>query len=132
MIDRHAGFTSGQPWLAVNPNYKQVNVSKALADKQSIFYTYQTLIRLRKENEVVVQGDYTLIQDTVKEVFAYYRSLGKVKWLIICNFSCQEQPFKLNEEVDKMILSNYESAALFLKSGILRPYEACVLSVVQD
>ncbi|MCT6807380.1 MAG: glucohydrolase, partial [Bombilactobacillus sp.] len=53
-----AGFTSGEPWLKVNPNYRQINVQAALADPNSIFYTYKKLIRLRHENAIVVSGSF--------------------------------------------------------------------------
>ena len=57
----HAGFTTGTPWINVNPNYKEINVANALADPNSVFYYYQKLIRLRRENPVIVYGAYDLI-----------------------------------------------------------------------
>ncbi len=58
-----AGFTNGTPWIKVNPNYKAINVEQALADPDSIFYYYQKLIQLRKENPVFVYGSYDLLLD---------------------------------------------------------------------
>ena len=59
--EAEAGFTTGHPWLAVNPNYKEINVEAALADPDSIFYTYQALIALRKEYPWLVTADYELV-----------------------------------------------------------------------
>lgn len=72
----NAGFTQGMPWLKVNPNYKDINVEKALADPESIFYTYQKLIKLRHENPVVVDGDFELVENTGDSVLAFWRKLG--------------------------------------------------------
>ena len=52
----NAGFTTGKPWLKVNPNYREINVKEALADADSVFYYMQRLIRMRKENKVAVSG----------------------------------------------------------------------------
>lgn len=54
----HAGFTTGKPWLKINPNYKEINVKEALADPDSVFHYMQKLIRMRKENPVAVYGVY--------------------------------------------------------------------------
>ena len=64
-----AGFTTGRPWLAVNPNYQEINVEAALADPSSIFYTYQQLVALRKEQDWLISADFELV-DTVDQVFA--------------------------------------------------------------
>lgn len=69
----NAGFTEGTPWLHVNPNYQNINVQAALADPDSIFYTYQKLIKLRHENPIVVDGDFKLIKNTGDNILAYYR-----------------------------------------------------------
>lgn len=83
----YAGFTTGTPWLHVNPNYQTINVKTALAKKDSIFYTYKQLIELRKNNELIVWGDYQLVTDTPDDVFAYYRTLNNEQWLVVCNMS---------------------------------------------
>ena len=63
-----AGFTTGLPWLAVNPNYHEINVEAALADSSSIFYTYQQLVALRKEQDWLISADFELV-DTADQVF---------------------------------------------------------------
>ncbi|MFR4788949.1 MAG: alpha-glucosidase, partial [Lactobacillus acidophilus] len=62
--EKNAGFSEVDPWLSVNPNYKDINVENALADPNSIFYTYQKLIKLRHENPIVVDGDFSLVSNT--------------------------------------------------------------------
>lgn len=73
----NAGFTSGQPWLKVNPNYKEINVKSQLKDENSIFNYYKKLIKIRKTNPVVVHGKYELILEENKEIFAYTKNLRK-------------------------------------------------------
>lgn len=118
----NAGFTDGNPWLHVNPNYKDINVEKALADPDSIFYTYQKLIKLRHENDIVVDGDFELV-DTSDEVLAYYRKLNGEKWLVVANLSGEEQQFSSNEEIADVLLSNYPERDN-LNALSLKPYEA--------
>ena len=83
----HAGFTSGTPWIKVNPNYREINVAQALADPDSVLHYYQRLIRLRKENPVVVDGVYDLILDDDPAIYAYTRALGSQRLVVILNFS---------------------------------------------
>ncbi len=94
----NAGFTTGTPWLHVNPNYKEINVKEALADEDSIFYYYQKLIRLRKENEVVVYGVYNMLEEDHPDLYVYTRTLGEEKILVVCNFSDHEASFTMPEE----------------------------------
>ena len=70
---KHAGFTDGEPWLAVNPRYQEINVKESLSDEDSIFYYYQKLIGLRKQHKVIVHGDYQLLLEDDPQIFAYIR-----------------------------------------------------------
>ena len=70
-----AGFTSGEPWIKVNANYKAINVEQALADPNSIFYYYQKLIRLRRQHPIIVYGTYDLILDAHEQIYAFTRTL---------------------------------------------------------
>ena len=69
----NAGFTDGKPWLAVNPNHEEINADQAMSDPDSVFYTYQKLIELRKQHDWVIYGDFKLI-DSEADVFAYLRT----------------------------------------------------------
>lgn len=123
---RHAGFTEGTPWLPVQPNHVEVNVKQALEDRESVFYTYQKLIRLRKENPILVWGNFKLLLPDHPTVFAYERHYQGEKWLVCGNISSEQQEISLSEsgEADVMIVSNYGRAAVDLKAIQLEPYES--------
>jgi len=122
----NAGFTTGTPWIAVNPNYKKINVADQLKREDSVFHYYQKLIRLRKENEIIVYGNYELLLPEDENIFAYKRTLDNQKLLVVCNFSKSEQKFDFSGyENAKVLISNYNRDAR--KDGILKPYEATVL-----
>lgn len=121
--EENAGFTSGNPWLKVNPNYQKINVKAALADLDSIFYTYQKLIKLRHETPVVVDGDFELVENTGDSVLAFWRKIGSEKWLIVANLSGDRQRFNLDNDFKEVLISNYEKQDS-LKNIILKPYEA--------
>lgn len=82
-----AGFTQATPWITVNPNYKEINANQQLSDTDSVFNYYKTLIALRKENPVMVCGDYQDVSPDNESIFAYTRSLEKTKWLVVLNMS---------------------------------------------
>lgn len=122
----NAGFTTGTPWIAVNPNYKKINVADQLKREDSVFHYYQKLIRLRKENEIIVYGNYELLLPEDENIFAYKRTLDNQKLLVVCNFSKSEQRFDFSGyENAKVLISNYNRDAR--EDGILKPYEATVL-----
>jgi len=122
----NAGFTTGKPWIAVNPNYKKINVADQLKREDSVFHYYQKLIRLRKENEIIVYGNYELLLPEDENIFAYIRTLDNQKLLVVCNFSKSEQKFDFSGyENAKVLISNYNRDAR--EDGILKPYEATVL-----
>ncbi|MDU0401231.1 Glucan 1,6-alpha-glucosidase [Lactococcus lactis] len=89
----NAGFTDGKPWLAVNPNHEEINADQAMSDPDSVFYTYQKLIELRKQHDWVIYGDFKLI-DSEAEVFAYLRTYKGKKYLVVANLSDEENQFK--------------------------------------
>ena len=122
----NAGFTTGTPWLAINPNYKKINVADQLKREDSVFHYYKKLIRLRKENEIIVYGKYELLIPEDDNIFAYTRSLDGKKLLTVCNFSKTEQKFDFSGyEKAKVLISNYERD--IRENSILKPYEAVVL-----
>ena len=122
----NAGFTTGTPWIAVNPNYKKINVEDQLKREDSVFNYYKKLIRLRKENEIIVYGNYELLLPEDENIFAYVRTLDNQKLLVVCNFSKSEQKFDFQGyENAKVLISNYNRDDR--EDGILKPYEATVL-----
>ena len=122
-----AGFTTGTPWLALNPNYQDINVQAALADPQSIFYTYQKLIKLRHENEIIVNGSFTPVSAS-SNVLAYYRELAGKRWLVVANLTGSIEQFSAPDEIKQVIISNYQ-APKALDNIKLRPYEAFAVVV---
>ncbi len=128
---QHAGFTSGEPWLEVNPNHTDINVEAALADDNSVFYYYQQLIELRKKHDIIVYGDYELLLPEDEQIYAYTRSLNDEQLLIVLNFSADKPKFVLPESIDftakELLISNYEVAEQNSIEEIeLEPYEARV------
>lgn len=123
----NAGFTKGVPWMKVNPNYQQVNAADCLEHKDSIFYTYQTLIRLRKESRVLRQGTYRLIDRENPNIFSYERILENQKIMVICNFYQEETKYEVSLEGARVLTANYPD--MEYRSGILylRAYEAVML-----
>ncbi|WP_194189943.1 glycoside hydrolase family 13 protein [Clostridium chrysemydis] len=123
----NAGFTKNKPWLKVNENYKTINVKNALEDKGSIFYHYKKLIKLRKENETIIYGDYTPLDLESTNTFSYLRELNGDRILVVSNFYEEETEFNLKgiEYSDlEILISNYKDSSTELKSLKLRPFEA--------
>ena len=124
----NAGFTTGTPWIKLNPRYKDINVKNALEDQQSIFYFYQKLIRLRKEMDIIVEGSFELLLKEHSQLFVYERKWREESILVLCNFSAEKvsiQDENLLEMLPKYktLLSNYKTN----EAACLRPYEAIVL-----
>ena len=124
----NAGFSTGTPWIMVNPNYKEINAKDQLEREDSVFHYYQKLIRLRKEQEVIVYGTYDLLLPDSKEIYAYTRTLGEEKLLVVCNFYEPEVSFEMPEEFigGTCLISNYPEVSLKAEMT-LRPYEAFVI-----
>ncbi|OOQ97454.1 glucohydrolase [Bacillus cereus] len=129
----HAGFTTGEPWIAVNPNYKEINVKHAIQDEESIFYYYKKLIELRKNNEIVVYGTYDLILENNPSIFAYVRTYEEEKLLVIANFTADECVFELPEDIiyseSELLIYNYDVENVSIENITLRPYEAMVFKL---
>ncbi len=122
----NAGFTTGTPWLALNPNYNKINVADQLKRENSVFHYYQKLIKLRKEYEIIVYGKYELLLPDDEHIFAYVRTLGNQKLLVVCNFSKTEQKFDFSGyENAKVLISNYDGN--ISEKATLKPYSAIAL-----
>ena len=120
----HAGFTDGDPWMMVNPNYTEINAAAALADPDSVFYTYQKLIALRKTHRVFAEGDFTLLCPEDEQVFAYLRRGAGQEMLVAVNLSGRSAPFALPEAfAGRAPLLATQGAPL---TGALRPWEALI------
>lgn len=122
-----AGFTAGTPWIPVNPNYREINAREQMERADSVFHYYKKLIRLRKEHEIIVYGDYELLLPDSEELYAYLRGYQGEKLLTICNFTEKEITYQLPEELfglaGEVLISNY-GRELLDKEILLMPYEA--------
>ncbi|MGF7048460.1 oligo-1,6-glucosidase [Paenibacillus sp. DS2015] len=131
----HAGFTKGTPWINVNANFLDINVDAALQDPNSIYHYYRKLIKLRREHEVIVYGEYRLILPLHPDIYAYTRTLGNEQLLIILNFFEKESVFELPEHLNvsnigKLLISNYPArSGDHVETLLLRPYEARVYTM---
>lgn len=124
----HAGFTAAEPWIAVNPNYTEINAKAQTADPDSVFHYYKKLITLRKQLPIIVYGSYELLLKDHEQIFAYTRTLDQEKLLVVCNFSDTETDFQIPEEFYNAVclIANTERSCLD-HSLQLHPYEAFVL-----
>ena len=135
--DINGGFTKGNPWIKINANYKDINVKKALEDKDSIFYHYKKLIQLRKEQDIIAYGEYQPILEKDKEIFAYIRRYKDEMLLVINNFYANERILNLSEFIGKdkynidILISNYEDSSTDIDNIHLRPYESIVYHLVK-
>ena len=91
----NAGFTTGTPWIMVNPNYTEINARAALADPDSVFYYYQKLIRLRHEHPVIAYGTFEPLLEESDSIYAYRRVLDGQTLVVACNWTGQDQPCSL-------------------------------------
>lgn len=126
----NAGFTSGTPWINVARNYKTLNVENALQDGDSVFYHYQKLIQLRKQYDIITDGDYELILEEHPEIFSYIRNGKNEKLLVVNNFYDKETRFVCPKDLSRyeseILLSNYQDSENYVQSIRLRPYESIV------
>ncbi|SHH49405.1 alpha,alpha-phosphotrehalase [Tepidibacter thalassicus] len=131
-ISENAGFTTGTPWISIGNSYKKINVKCALNDKNSIFYHYQKLIKLRKKFDVISYGEYKPILEEHECIFAYVRNYKKESLLVINNFYPKETIFELpsrlnlDEYKSEILISNYNDSPLNFVKIKLRPYESIV------
>ena len=118
----HAGFTTGTPWLAVNPNHVEINAEAAAADPDSVFHHYRRLIELRHTEPVVAHGDFHMLLPDDERVYAFTRRLDDVELLVLGNFS----PETVTADVD----AAWEDAEVLVGGGAglaLGPWEGRVL-----
>ncbi|ELM6649241.1 TPA: alpha,alpha-phosphotrehalase [Vibrio vulnificus] len=133
--EKHAGFTQGDPWLAVASNYPKINAEAAVADLNSVFYFYKRLIELRKEVPVITQGDYQDLLPEHQSVFAYARTSAAQQLVCINNYYGEEVecvlPLDLDMRKAKCLLSNYQNrpSAMASHHQVLKPYETRILLI---
>ena len=123
---KNAGFsTSDKTWLPVNPNYKDINVKSALENSDSIFYTYQKLVELRKTQDWLIDADFELLE-TADKVFAYIRKTQDSSYLVAVNLSDQEQDFYYDFDGIEVIIANTELKSIAEQSKLQSWDALCV------
>lgn len=123
--EQNAGFTTGTPWIRVNPNYPKINVEQAKANPESVLQFYRKLIRLRKSHEAFAEGEFRAICEESNEIGGYRRAFEGAVFTVLCNFTkeLQQMPELPNLRDNAVLLCNRADH----ESGILKPYEALVL-----
>lgn len=123
----HGGFSSGVPWIEVNPNYTTINAEAAMTDERSVWNHYRQLIALRKAHPVIVYGLYQSWLDQHPDVFVYTRSLDHERLVVIANFTPREVSLTIPDELKmtgQCLISNYQPVDNLGPIVELKPYEA--------
>ncbi|MDA1801285.1 alpha,alpha-phosphotrehalase [Bacillus cereus group sp. BY6-1LC] len=130
--EMNSGFTTSTPWISVAENFKEINVEKALEDKESVFYHYKKLIELRKTYDVITEGEYAILDKNDPKIWAYTRTTESEVLLVINNFYGEEITYSVPAHVQldgmkqEILLSNYTDASKDITKLNLRPYESIV------
>jgi oligo-1,6-glucosidase len=129
----HAGFSDKEPWIMLNPNYREINAEEQQHRPDSVFSFYKTLIKLRKEMDIITLGDYGLLLKDDKDLFVYIRRYAKEELLVVCNFSAGERTFTLPERFigAKTLVTNEDDTILTGTTSLrLNAYGAVVLRLI--
>ncbi|HDR7704311.1 TPA: alpha,alpha-phosphotrehalase [Bacillus thuringiensis] len=130
--EMNSGFTTSTPWISAAENFKEINVEKALEDKESVFYHYKKLIELRKTYDVITEGEYAILDKNDSKIWAYTRTTESEMLLVINNFYGEEITYSVPAHVQldgmkqEILLSNYKDASNDITKLNLRPYESIV------
>ena len=130
----NAGFTSGEPWIRVNPNYEEINVQAQERNPRSVLHFYRKMITIRQTYPVLIYGDYQPILEEHPAIFAYYRQDESYHVLIALNYSSEEQSFHVDREIASCefirIVSNYRSSSPVENGRInLQPWEGVLFKI---
>ncbi|MCM1056073.1 MAG: alpha-glucosidase [Firmicutes bacterium] len=122
----NAGFTTGTPWMKVNPNYREINAAEQMARPDSVWSFYRQLIAFRKKYAVFSDGEFALLCREHPQIFAYTRECTEEKLLVICNFSGEkaEYPDPAQWRGMELLLSNYSDSGKKSSPEMLHPWEA--------
>ena len=128
----NAGFSCVKPWIKVNPNYKEVNLSHQEDDLNSEIAYFRRMVSVRKSNPVFTYGSFTILFAEHKDIFCFLRSLDELTVLIVLNFSALVQELKLPDKyaIGEVIINNYDKVLLEQEALSLLPYQSLVTFVL--
>ncbi|RKF43770.1 alpha,alpha-phosphotrehalase [Bacillus wiedmannii] len=130
--EMNSGFTTSTPWISVAENFTEINVEKALEDKESVFYHYKKLIELRKTYDVITEGEYAILDENHPKIWAYTRTVNDEVLLVVNNFYGEAIKYSVPVHVQldgmkqEIVLSNYKDSSVDITKLTLRPYESIV------
>ncbi len=128
--EENAGFSTAKPWFYLNSNYKEINVESQLEDENSILNFYREALNLRKDNPLIIYGDYKEHMPRHKQLYVYERNYEGKKLLVVCSFTDDAVRFDAPEGIDlnkgKQVMGNYNSNFVIANGFTTRPYETRV------
>ncbi|WP_370479911.1 glycoside hydrolase family 13 protein [Tamlana flava] len=124
----NAGFTTGKPWKRVNDNYKEINVAQQEEDPNSVLNHFRKMVKLRKENEILVYGAYELLDKDNDETYCFTRALEDAKVLVLLNFTEHDSSVTLPQikAIGETMINNYDELSITGESITLKPYQAVI------
>ena len=127
----NAGFTSGTPWLPVNPNFTEINVQVEDSDSNSVLNHFRAMTELRKQNPILVYGNNELLMPEHPTVYAYTRTMDDTKLLVLLNFSKESSTVSLDEAwaASPILINNYNDLDIIDNSLKLKPFQAVILNI---
>jgi len=129
---KNGGFTEGKPWKKVNDNHQTINVVAQNKDPKSILNHFRKMVKLRKDNPVLVYGQYQILQESHSEIYAYTRTLDEQQVLVLLNFSKKQASITLEETTNTgtLLINNYDR--LYAKEGqiTLQPFQAIICELI--
>ena len=131
MLQNNAGFSNATPWLPVHKNHTTVNVLNQENDQNSVLNHFRKMVALRKDNLLLVYGNYEIIQEEHPTIYAYSRTLEDQKMLILLNFSELESSIALSgyDSANEVLINNYSELSADKNTITLKPYQAVVLKL---
>lgn len=126
--EKHAGFTTGEPWIHVNPNYTEINAEDVLADENSIYYFYRDLLTFRKREKTLIYGDWKIMDVQSEDLFVYERSDANYSILVILNHSDNTHAIDMHLDTYSLCFTNVENP----DSSVLLPWECRLLKSMND
>lgn len=133
----NAGFTTGTPWIRVNDDYKTWNAAAQVATPGSVFEYWRSALTLRKElKNIIIYGDFEMLDAENDDIFAYARSNGSQKAVVVCSFRDREiewpVPASMDVQSGKVLLSNYPDVDLLQDMITVRPFEAFLFVLLAE